>query len=71
MALRVMCVPFLLSFCKQADGTLQDFDRITNLLKNNYDVTVDSKDISLRGWNWGKADLQCAPTLAVTFRSLS
>lgn len=44
---------------------LQDQERVQNLFKNNYNVPVDVKETSVRGWNWGKADV-IGPDLAFT-----
>ncbi|KAI5475287.1 hypothetical protein MNV49_001669 [Pseudohyphozyma bogoriensis] len=41
------------------DGFLKDdFERLTNLCKQYYNVTIESKDTSVRGWNWGVAEVQ-------------
>ncbi|KAK4049309.1 FACT complex subunit [Microbotryomycetes sp. JL201] len=41
------------------DGFLKDdFERLQNLCKQYYNTTIESKDISVRGWNWGIAEVQ-------------
>ncbi|KAK4232143.1 FACT complex subunit ctc-1 [Podospora fimiseda] len=41
----------------QLDGFQQeDFERLTKLFKNWYSATLENKEHSLRGWNWGKAE---------------
>lgn len=63
MALLVMCVFPARPECQAAALTLvynfriQDYERVVNLFKNNYSIPVDTKETSLRGWNWGKADV--------------
>ncbi|GAA6004523.1 uncharacterized protein JCM10292_005655 [Rhodotorula paludigena] len=36
----------------------EDFERLSNLCKQYYNMTIETKDISLRGWNWGVAEVQ-------------
>lgn len=38
----------------------EDFERLSNLCKQYYNITIETKDISVRGWNWGVAEVQCA-----------
>ncbi|KAJ3065924.1 FACT complex subunit [Podochytrium sp. JEL0797] len=41
------------------DGFSRDsFDAVSDALFKNYNVTLDHKDVSLRGYNWGKAEFQ-------------
>ncbi|BGP43577.1 FACT complex subunit [Rhodotorula kratochvilovae] len=41
------------------DGFLkEDFERLGNLCKQYYNITIETKDISVRGWNWGVAEVQ-------------
>ncbi|BGP11492.1 FACT complex subunit POB3 [Rhodotorula toruloides] len=48
------------------DGFLkEDFERLSNLCKqasphewSYYNITIETKDISVRGWNWGVAEVQ-------------
>lgn len=41
----------------QLDGFQQeDHERLTRVFKNWYGHALDTKDHSLRGWNWGKAE---------------
>ncbi|PSR94577.1 FACT complex subunit pob-3 [Coniella lustricola] len=41
----------------QLDGfTEEDHERLGRLFKNWYGQTLDNKDHSMRGWNWGKAE---------------
>ncbi|ODQ65587.1 SSrecog-domain-containing protein [Nadsonia fulvescens var. elongata DSM 6958] len=35
---------------------LQDFNELKNVLKHNYNVTLESREHSVKGWNWGKTD---------------
>ncbi|KAH9819073.1 structure-specific recognition protein-domain-containing protein [Melampsora americana] len=37
-----------------------DHDKLANLFKQHFHVTLETKDMSLRGWNWGKADVQAS-----------
>lgn len=36
----------------------QDHDRLTQLLKQHFSIVLESKEISVRGWNWGVTDFQ-------------
>ncbi|GAA5863656.1 hypothetical protein JCM8547_003683 [Rhodosporidiobolus lusitaniae] len=36
----------------------EDFERLSNLCKQYYNITIETKDISVRGWNWGVAEVQ-------------
>ncbi|KAG6878509.1 hypothetical protein C0993_005439 [Termitomyces sp. T159_Od127] len=41
------------------DGFLrEDHDKIASLLKNHFGKTLETKEISLKGWNWGTTDFQ-------------
>lgn len=41
------------------DGfTREDHDRIAQLLKQHFSVTLETKETSLKGWNWGVTDFQ-------------
>ncbi|KAG6833448.1 hypothetical protein H0H87_006814 [Tephrocybe sp. NHM501043] len=41
------------------DGFLrEDHDKIASLLKNHFGKTLETKDVSYRGWNWGTTDFQ-------------
>lgn len=35
----------------------EDFTKLKQELQRNFDLTLEHKEHSLRGWNWGKADL--------------
>ncbi|KAG0141267.1 hypothetical protein CROQUDRAFT_664094 [Cronartium quercuum f. sp. fusiforme G11] len=37
-----------------------DHDKLANLFKQYFHVTLETKDMSLRGWNWGKVDVQAS-----------
>lgn len=36
--------------------TRQDYERLSKIFKNWYSTNLESKEHSLRGWNWGKAE---------------
>lgn len=39
------------------DGfTESDFEKLKSFFKNASDLTLEEKDLSVRGWNWGKAN---------------
>ncbi|SCV68203.1 BQ2448_324 [Microbotryum intermedium] len=41
------------------DGFLKDdFERLGNLCKQYYNTTIETTDTSVRGWNWGVAEIQ-------------
>ncbi|KAG6891514.1 hypothetical protein C0992_005048 [Termitomyces sp. T32_za158] len=41
------------------DGFLrEDHEKIASLLKNHFGKTLETKEISLKGWNWGTTDFQ-------------
>ncbi|KAK3333896.1 POB3-like protein [Cercophora scortea] len=41
----------------QLDGfQLEDYERLAKIFKNWYSTTLENKEHSLRGWNWGKAE---------------
>ncbi|EEB08001.1 FACT complex component Pob3 [Schizosaccharomyces japonicus yFS275] len=35
---------------------LEDFEDLQNVIKQNFDMTIEQKDFSLKGWNWGKTN---------------
>ncbi|KAJ7600887.1 SSrecog-domain-containing protein [Mycena floridula] len=41
----------------------EDHDQIASLLKNYFAITLETKEITFKGWNWGVADFQ-GPDLA-------
>lgn len=45
-------------------GTPQDHDKVAALLKQHFGVTLESKDITFKGWNWGVTDFQGAFTVS-------
>lgn len=36
----------------------QDHDKVKRTLDEFFNVKLETRDISLKGWNWGKADVQ-------------
>ncbi|WAR56277.1 hypothetical protein PtB15_7B123 [Puccinia triticina] len=38
----------------------EDQEKLSNLFKQHFHVTLETKDLSLRGWNWGKMDVQAS-----------
>ncbi|KAK4049352.1 FACT complex subunit [Microbotryomycetes sp. JL221] len=41
------------------DGFLKDdFEKLQNTCRQHYNQTIETKDISVRGWNWGVAEVQ-------------
>lgn len=57
-----------------------DYERLTKLFKNWYSVNLESKEHSLRGWNWGKAEfakaelmfnVQNRPSFEVPYQEIS
>ncbi|KAF3911637.1 hypothetical protein AA313_de0201842 [Arthrobotrys entomopaga] len=41
----------------QLDGfEANDFDRLKDILKQLYNITLESREHTLKGWNWGKAE---------------
>ena len=36
----------------------QEHDKIAQLLKNYFGITLETRDVSFKGWNWGVADFQ-------------
>ena len=43
---------FTLTLC------VQDHDKLASLLKQHFAITVETEDISFRGWNWGVTDFR-------------
>lgn len=39
----------------------QDFDRLSKLMKDHFSLTLEPREISFKGWNWGVTDFQGAP----------
>lgn len=37
---------------------IQDHDKIANLLKKSFTITLETKETTFKGWNWGVADFQ-------------
>jgi structure-specific recognition protein 1 len=36
----------------------QDHDKLAGLLKQHFSITLETKEISFKGWNWGQTDFQ-------------
>lgn len=36
----------------------KDHDKLASLLKQHFAITLEVKDISFKGWNWGVTDFQ-------------
>ncbi|GAA96279.1 uncharacterized protein L969DRAFT_91725 [Mixia osmundae IAM 14324] len=36
----------------------EDFERLKNTIMQHYSLTLEPRDLSVRGWNWGRADVQ-------------
>ncbi|TFK91854.1 SSrecog-domain-containing protein [Polyporus arcularius HHB13444] len=36
----------------------EDHDRLAHLLKQHFSVTLETKEVSFKGWNWGVTDFQ-------------
>ncbi|OBZ68875.1 FACT complex subunit POB3 [Grifola frondosa] len=36
----------------------EDHDKLSHLLKQHFSVTLETKEVSLKGWNWGVTDFQ-------------
>jgi structure-specific recognition protein 1 len=39
-------------------NALQDHDKILALFKQHFGITLESKEVSFKGWNWGQTDFQ-------------
>lgn len=39
-------------------GRAQDHDKLAGLFKQHFNITLEVKDISFKGWNWGVTDFQ-------------
>jgi structure-specific recognition protein 1 len=37
---------------------IQDHDKISALFKQHFGITLESKEVSFKGWNWGQTDFQ-------------
>ena len=37
---------------------VQDHDRLAHLLKQHFSITLETKEVSFKGWNWGVTDFQ-------------
>ncbi|KXN81805.1 FACT complex subunit POB3 [Leucoagaricus sp. SymC.cos] len=41
------------------DGFMrEDHDKLANLLKNHFGITLETREVALKGWNWGVTDFQ-------------
>lgn len=36
----------------------QDHDKVAQLLKQHFSITLETKEVSFKGWNWGVTDFQ-------------
>lgn len=37
---------------------MQEYDEISHAIKSMYKQQIEAKELSLRGWNWGKTEFQ-------------
>jgi structure-specific recognition protein 1 len=44
-----------------------DFDKISQIFTQSYEVTLETKDVIFKGWNWGATDFQGASTWPKSF----
>ncbi|EPQ51062.1 SSrecog-domain-containing protein [Gloeophyllum trabeum ATCC 11539] len=41
------------------DGFMrEDHDKVAGLMKQHFGITLETKDVTFKGWNWGVADVQ-------------
>lgn len=43
-----------------AEPRYQDHDKLSHLLKQHFSITLETKEVSFKGWNWGVTDFQGA-----------
>jgi hypothetical protein len=50
----------ILNFTAQnaAHETSKDHDKLASLLKNHFGITLETREVSFKGWNWGVTDFQ-------------
>ena len=36
-----------------------DHDKLAHLLKQYFSIVLETKEVSVKGWNWGMTDFQC------------
>lgn len=36
----------------------QDFEKLATFISNNYSVSLEKRDVSVKGWNWGLAKFE-------------
>ena len=46
------------SSSKADNVLLQDHDKIAQLVKQHWNIALETKEISFKGWNWGAFDVQ-------------
>ncbi|CAG8558756.1 1158_t:CDS:10 [Diversispora eburnea] len=45
------------------DGFVKDnFESLREIIRTNYKLNLETKELSVRGWNWGKTDFQVSNT---------
>ena len=58
---------------------LQDYEKLSSFVANNYDTKLEKVDLSVKGWNWGVAkfegragagELSIFKVFTVTFNSI-
>ncbi len=37
---------------------MKDHDKLAQLLKQHFSIVLESKEVSVKGWNWGITDFQ-------------
>ena len=37
---------------------LQDYEKLSSFVANNYDTKLEKVDLSVKGWNWGVAKFE-------------
>lgn len=49
-------------------STYQDHEKVSKLMEQHFSITLESKEISVKGWNWGVTDFQGARHVLSLYR---
>jgi len=37
---------------------LEDHDKLSGIMKQHFNIILETKDVTFKGWNWGVTDFQ-------------
>ena len=58
MAFRERYVACRVSRIPMLTVLLEDHDKLSGIMKQHFNIILETKDVTFKGWNWGVTDFQ-------------